>query len=238
MRIGVISDAHGNLEGFEACLADMGKVDKLIFSGDLLGYYFDGAKILRRLRSLRAECILGNHDEFFLVHQGLKESSRMKIPDKQTYFEKYGPSLRRVATELTVDEVDWLASLPYELTVEADKKRILVVHGSPWSPDEYIYPDYPHFEKFSGINANLVVMGHTHYLMVKTIGNVTLINPGSCGQPRDGDRRASYGIIEIDNGIVSCSTHRATYSQENVLKQCREFAPHVSLLTSLLLRKK
>src|SRR3989344_332285 len=238
MRIGVVSDAHGNLEGFEACLADMGKVDKLIFAGDLLGYYFDGANILKRLRSLGAECILGNHDEFFLVYEGLKEGIRMKIPDQQTYFEKYGPSLPRAATELTADEIDWIPSLPYELTIEADRKRILVVHGSPWSPDQYVYPDFGDFDKFSEVNADVVVMGHTHHPMVKTIGNVTLINSGSCGQPRDRDPRASYGIIEIDSGVVSCATHRVAYSQENVLKQCHEFAPHVPLLTSLLLRNK
>lgn len=236
MRIGVISDAHGNVEGFEACIADMGNVDKLIFAGDLLGYYFDGAKILRRLRSLGAECIVGNHDEFFLVYQGLKENGRMNIPDEGTYFEKYGPSLRRAATELTPDDVNWLSSLPYELRIEADNKRILVVHGSPWSPDQYIYPDFGNFEKFRDIDTDVVVMGHTHHPMVKIVGNVTLINSGSCGQPRDRDPRASYGIITIDQDRVSGEIHRVQYSQETLLKQCHELAPDNSLLPTLLLR--
>ena len=237
MRIGIISDAHGNLEGFEACIADMGKVDALIFSGDLLGYYFEGPAILRRLRALGARCILGNHDEYFLFYQKIKKSSPLKVPDQEEYNSKYGPSFVRAAEDLTNEEKDWLASLPYELTMEAGGKRILVVHGSPWAPtEEYVYPDYPHFEKFNEIDADVVVMGHTHHPMVKTVGKVTLINSGSCGQPRDRDPRASYGIITIDQDHVTGEIHRVPYSQEALLKQCQELAPDNSLLPTLLLR--
>jgi predicted phosphodiesterase len=73
-----------------------------------------------------------------------------------------------------------------------------VCHGSLWAVDEYVYPNYRNFERFVDIKADVVVMGHTHIPMMRQAGRVLLINPGSCGQPRDGNPLASYALVDTE----------------------------------------
>jgi putative phosphoesterase len=238
VRVGVVSDAHGNLTGFEACLKEMGELDVLLFGGDLLGYYFEGASLLRRLRALGAICIAGNHDLYFLAHQKRAIAHPIAVPSQTAYLARYGPSLARAAAELSEEEVEWLASLPCDRTLCLEGKTIRLIHGSPWRPaDEYIYPDYPSFERFEEVEADLVVMGHTHRPFLRTQGKM-LLNAGSCGQPRDGDPRACYAVLEITPAGITCELGRVAYDRTALLKQCRELAPDAPLLTELLLREK
>jgi putative phosphoesterase len=236
-RLGIVSDVHGNRDGFEACLADMGRVDRLLFTGDLLGYYFEGPAILRRLRELGATCLAGNHDLYFLAHLGRPIAHRLDVPEPAVYRARYGPSLERAASELSAEEIDWLAALPCDLGLEIDGVRLRLVHGSPWRPaDEYIYPDHAQLDRFAGLDADLVVMGHTHRPMVHTVGATTLLNTGSCGQPRDGDPRASYGVVDIDGAGLRCEVRRVAYERAPLLARCRELAPETPLPVELLLR--
>ncbi len=237
MRLGVLSDAHGNLAGFEACLAAMGPVDALLFGGDLLGYYFGGQAVLRRLRALDAVCLAGNHDLYFLAHQGRPIPHPIAVPQPGAYRDRYGPSLERAARELTAGEVDYLASLPCDRTLDLGGHRVRFVHGSPWRPaDEYVYPDDPALERFDAVDAELVIMGHTHRPLLRQRPGKTLLNVGSCGQPRDGDPRASFAVVELGEGRIHCELRRAEYDRAPLLEQCRQLAPEVTLLTDLLLR--
>lgn len=237
MRLGVLSDVHGNLTSFEACLSAMGKVDALLFGGDLLGYYFEGPAILRRLRALDAVCIAGNHDLYFLSHQGRAIPHPIPVPSPAAYRARYGPSLERAAVELSLEEIDWLGALPCDRMLSYEGQKVRLVHGSPWRPaDEYIYPDCASFDRFDGLDADLVVMGHTHRPFERTKGK-TLLNVGSCGQPRDGDPRASYAIVELTEQGISCELHRIAYDRAPLLALCRELAPQVPLLTDLLTRE-
>lgn len=240
MKLGVLSDAHGNLEGFEACLAALGPVDALLFGGDLLGYYFEGPAILRRLRALGANCIAGNHDLYFLSHLGRALTTPLPVPAPDAYRRKYGPSLERAARELLPEEIDWLASLSCDRTLTFNGLDVRLVHGSPWrAADEYVYPDFPHFERFDTLKETLVLMGHTHRPFVMTRPNgITVMNVGSCGQPRDGDPRAACARVELVDGRVDCELLRVEYDRAPLLARCRELAPDVPLLTELLLREK
>ena len=221
-RIGVLSDAHGNFEGFQACLSDMGAVDELFFIGDVLGYYFDAHKIVDQLIKLNAKCILGNHDEYFLIHNNFKIGNALS---SDAYLSKYGPSLIKLKENLTETHINWLKSLPDQLSINVNYKQILLTHGSPWNSNkEYVYPNY-NFDKFDTLNEDIIIMGHTHIPMIKHINNKIILNPGSCGQSRDGDQRASYAIID-DNITI----HRVQYDNTNVLQQCAEFAPNNKLL--------
>jgi putative phosphoesterase len=236
MKVGIVSDVHGNLAGFDACLAAMGPVDRLLFGGDLLGYYFDGAAILRRLRALDAVCIAGNHDLYFLSHVGRPLPHPIPVLAPAAYREKYGPSLERAATELTREEIDWIAALPCDRSLELEGHRVRLVHGSPWRPaDEYIYPDYAAFERFAGVDADLVLMGHTHRPFLRE-GTPTLVNVGSCGQPRDGDPRACCTVLHLEPGARRVEQLRVTYDREPLLERCRTVAPETRLLTDLLTR--
>jgi putative phosphoesterase len=238
MRLGVLSDAHGNLTAFEACLANMGPVDALLFGGDVLGYYFDGPTVLRRLRALGAICIAGNHDLYFLAHQGRAIAHPIVVPPPQAYRLRYGPALELAGQQLSAEEIDWLAGLPCDRELDFEGTRVRLVHGSPWRPaDEYVYPDFPAFERFDGLTAQLVVMGHTHRPFVRE-GGSTLLNPGSCGQPRDGDPRASYAIVELAHRRIECEIRRVAYDRGPLLAQSRALAPDSPLLTELLLRER
>jgi predicted phosphodiesterase len=236
MRVGLTADAHGNLAGLDAVLAAMGSVDALLYLGDVLGYYFEPAATLRRLRERNAICLLGNHDAYFLDHLGVRPGGDLRVPSREAYRAKYGPALEIAARELTSEEIEWLAALPSRRDLVFDEVRVLAVHGSPWrTVDEYVYPDYPSFERFASLDTDAVVMGHTHRPLVRTEGSVLLVNPGSCGQPRDGDPRAAYAILETQP--LSCKPGRAEYDVASLLNRCRAVAPDTPLLTEILERR-
>jgi putative phosphoesterase len=236
MRLGILSDVHGNQAGFEACLADMGPVDRLIFTGDLLGYYFDAAAIQRRLVELDAICLAGNHDLYFLAHLGRPIAHPIKVPSAEDYRARYGPSLALAADALDPAQIDWLAALPCERTLELDGRRVLLVHGSPWRPaDEYVYPDHADFDRFDSLGVDLVVMGHTHRPLLRTVGATTLLNSGSCGQPRDGDPRASYALVDVTAAGVTCELRRVAYDRAPLAERCRQLDARLPL--ELLLRE-
>lgn len=237
MRIGVLSDAHANLAGLEAALAAMGRVDRLLFAGDFVGYYFDAAAVVGRLRDSGAECVLGNHDAYLLAHLGVREDLAVNAREAAAYRARYGPGLERAGAELSREDVEWLASLPTSRRLRLDRLEVLLVHGSPWRPlDEYVYPDHPGFERFRGLEPDLVVMGHTHHPLHRREGAVTLLNPGSCGQPRDRDPRASFAVLEVDGVDVEVRIERTPWDREPLLARCGELAPDVPLLRDLLTR--
>ena len=78
-----------------------------------------------------------------------------------------------------------------------------MVHASPWEPfDAYIYPQSPQLARFAQLPYDVVILGHTHVPMVRRVDGVTIINPGSCSQPRDQDRRGSYAILDVERTEV------------------------------------
>jgi predicted phosphodiesterase len=235
MRIGVLSDAHGNRAGFEAALAAMGSVDHLVFAGDFLGYYFEPAAVIATLRARGATCILGNHDVFFLAHRGRWSAGGVTVPTPQAYRARYGPALDDA--DLSASDIDWLASLSPMRELVFEGKRVVLAHGSPFRPiDEYVYPDYPQFERFRELGDTVVIMGHTHRPIVRREGATLLVNPGSCGQPRDDDPRAAFAVLTIDDSGASCEIERAPYDRAPLLAECRARAPENTLLTNLLTR--
>jgi putative phosphoesterase len=240
VRIGVVADAHGNIGGLDAALAAMGEVDQLLFAGDFLGYYFDAVGVVERLRARRAECVLGNHDVYFLSYIGRLSFEVSGIPDRMAYRARYGPALERAAAELSSEHIDWLAQLPSAKHVACAGKKLLLTHGSPWNEvHEYIYPDRAAFDDFAAVDASVVVMGHTHYPLSKRSGHVHIVNPGSCGQPRDGDPHAAFSVItmERDEAAISVALHRTPFDRTVPLLQCKRIAPDVPLLTDLLTRE-
>jgi putative phosphoesterase len=93
-----------------------------------------------------------------------------------------------------------LAQAPVSLELEAAGAKILMVHASPWKPfEDYIMPRSPQLPRFARLPYDFVILGHTHVPMVQQAGNVTVINPGSCSQPRDQDPRGSYAILDLES---------------------------------------
>jgi putative phosphoesterase len=187
MRIGLISDVHGNLAALEAVLAelDAAEVDAIVFAGDAVSYYPAVNETLDLLRARVRWAITGNHDCYFL--------GRLPMPPQVVPIANPGHFERAMSAENRA----WLGALPAEQDLVIDGVRVMLRHGSPWAIEEYIYPDHGHFERFAPLEADLVVLGHTHRPFVRDVGPVRLVNPGSVGQPRDGDPRASTAVVDL-----------------------------------------
>lgn len=188
MRLGILSDVHSNLPALEAVLADAARegVAKFLSPGDHVGYNPYPNEVLDRLRSLDLETIRGNHD-------------RATVSGETLGFH----SIAAMAVEWTREHLasrheGYLRSLPPKRTLTIDGRTIVLCHGSPDDEDEYLYPEdvtAGHLERSGG---DILLLGHTHVPMVRKFGQGLVINPGSVGQPRDGEWRASWAILETE----------------------------------------
>lgn len=184
MKVGLLSDPHANRYGTEAALGALAECDLLLCGGDLTGYFSFPNETITLLREARAISVRGNHDQF-LEEEGLPGHSALARSVAYT---------RRV---LTAENRDYLARLPQRIALEVDGMRILMVHGSPWDElNEYVYPDRASFEDFASVDADVIVLGHTHRPMIRRVGEKVIVNPGSCGQPRHGTAGACWAILE------------------------------------------
>jgi putative phosphoesterase len=184
MKIGIVSDIHAQPQALRRTLEDMPSVDLVLCAGDAISEYRFCAETVDILRQARVQCIQGNHEAGFLGGSN---------PDY----------LRRCQGEFAPELLDFLASAPLSLAFEAVGAKLLMVHGSPWEPfNEYIYARSPQLARFAQLPYDFVIFGHTHVPMLHQAGGVTVINPGSCSQPRDQDRRGSYAVLDLEQRSV------------------------------------
>lgn len=186
MRIGIVSDIHGNIAGLDRALAEMNGIDELICAGDSIYQFRFSNEVVNRLRERNALAIKGNHEEVFFSRDGERA---------------------RAAPWIDREALAWLDKQPASLTLTRSGRRILVVHGSPWEPRyEYIYPNSPTLRRFAMLDVDIVILGHTHYRMAERIGHVLVINPGSAGEPRD--PRNGY---QLSCAVLDPATEEVTF---------------------------
>jgi predicted phosphodiesterase len=203
MRVAVLSDIHSNLVALDAILAHAGSVDAIWHLGDVVGYGPHPDGVVARLDEAKAIGVRGNHD-----------AAALGGPE----IEWFNPDAR-AAAEWTRDRIAestrvWLGELPPQRTIDA----MTLVHGSPLDPlREYIATVASAQANLAALPTSYGLHGHTHVpvAFIADGGNVliveprdgatlelddrpTLVNPGSVGQPRDGDPRASYMTLQID----------------------------------------
>lgn len=187
MRILVVSDIHAN---WPALAAIQEPHDLCLCLGDLVDYGPDPSACVRWAMQSAHHAVRGNHDHG--VAQGVAV---------------YGEAGYRYLTEcsrplqwgsLGPEERRYLLQLPLTKRLTIDGKRFLLVHGTPRDPlDEYLMKDSPAWpRRVENVDAEIVCVGHTHQQFNLKAGNTVVLNPGSVGQPRDGDPRAAYAIIE------------------------------------------
>lgn len=206
MKIAIISDIHANIFGLRAVLADLPKVDKILCAGDITGYYPFVNEVIEELNANNIISIRGNHDQYLI---------NGKAPDDSTATIK--DSAKTMKKLISLENLKFIKSLPEFLDIRIDNKRAMVFHGSPWNHlEERIYPDYPNFDKFSKINADVVILGHTHYPFIKQIGDLTVVNPGSCGQPRDYNL-ISYTLWNTEDNTFD--NRRLSWDMEEFIKE-------------------
>lgn len=178
MRIGIVSDLHCNLQGLELALQAMDDVDELLCLGDSIFEYQFSNEVVARLKQRRAHIIQGNHEEVFMSPAGARARQRSGID----------PAL-----------LQFLAEQPYQRYLELAGKRLLLVHSTPWEPrGEYVHSHSEKLDRFAEADADIVLYGHTHCQMVKRIGGVLVINPGSAGDARDSrnGRQLSCAVLD------------------------------------------
>ena len=206
MKIGLIADVHANVVALEAVLGDMGPVDAILCAGDVVGYNPYPNETVELLKKYRVKCVRGNYDTAVLTG------------DTQWFNPVAQQTIRWTADHLTRDCLHFLETLPDHI----DLNGLTVYHGGPNRLQEFVYEnDHERFCRiFDPFDVKLVVFGHTHVPMVENCGGKTILNPGSVGQPRDGDPRASYGIYDCDKKTFE--VHRVSYDVKKVQKAIAE----------------
>lgn len=182
MRIGIVSDIHCNVEGLRIALDRMGDVDELLCAGDLIyGFRFSN-EVVEVLRARGARTVQGNHERTLLSSAGVRA---------------------RTAPHVKADNLEYVGELPKVLETEISGHKLLMVHGSPFEPfDEYLYPKARTLRRFAELDADYVVVGHTHYRMLERVGSVLVINPGSAGETAE----LTYAVLDTESGEVTFDT--------------------------------
>ena len=229
MKIGIFSDIHGNIYAFEKIWDKLKKesCDKYIFLGDICGYYYyqnEIIEILREIKNLTA--IMGNNDDIFL--KILKDGDIEK-----EYTEKYGKSYSILKENITPDNLIFLKKLPRKYIMT--KYKIAAFHGSPWNYlNEYIYPTSL-LDRFRDLPYRFILLGHTHYPMYKRMGNIYIINPGSCGQPRDYNQPI-YATLDVPSGKIKFI--RVEYNKKPLINDIIRHSEKNKYLINILKRTK
>ncbi len=193
MRVLVLSDIHGNLDALNSIL-ERERYDAVWFLGDLTDYGPEPHLVLDTLRDLKPEVwITGNHD--YANAFGVDCKCGEKTHELSVY-------TRENITQrlLSKDDLNFLKSLPIKREMRVDGRTYYFVHACPADPlYGYMFdfmPECMRNEIGGEVNVDYLLFGHTHFSVVGEYKALKYMNPGSVGQPRDGDPRASYGIYE------------------------------------------
>jgi diadenosine tetraphosphatase ApaH/serine/threonine PP2A family protein phosphatase len=212
MRYLILSDIHANLEALDAVLAERVVVDATLVLGDLVGYGADPNAVIDRVRELPAATMIrGNHDK---VGAGI-ESVR-------SFNHLARHAIEWTAEVLTPDHRRWLMELPKGPKIVDD--TVEICHGSPFDEDVYIFDDLDAQRALVTSRRPLCLFGHTHlpaafradgefeavplkrdpHVDLKLERGVKyLVNCGAVGQPRDGDWRAAFGVLDTEASVLT-----------------------------------
>ncbi|MEX2583307.1 MAG: metallophosphoesterase family protein [Gemmatimonadota bacterium] len=206
MRLAFLSDLHGNLPALESALAtaEAKGAERFVIAGDVVGGGPFPSETIARLRDDgRCDVIRGNVDLSVL-----KLARRKKRKKLQKRSAGNGKKANRAwtALALTQDDLAWLDSLPTRLAFEVAGSEVLVVHGSPRTDTEYIYPSITSvglrrmLESHDGPEPRLLVSGHSHIPFAHQVEGTMVVNCGSVGWPADGDPRGAFAMADADGG--------------------------------------
>jgi putative phosphoesterase len=223
MLLAFLSDIHGNLPALKSALADAKKrgADKIYCAGDLVGYGPFPDEVCQLLAEKNIATIMGNYD--------VKALAALRRPEDFKKGMKPGKwkILNWTRKHIGSTSAKFLASLPdCRRETLAVRFRLLMVHGSPLSVEDTIYPSITRHgleRKLSGEKTDILVCGHTHIPFIKRVAGITVVNCGSAGQPVDGDPRPSYALINIEKEeSPSVRIIRFAYPYEELIKAIKD----------------
>ena len=219
MRILLLSDIHSNLEALEACLAAAPAHDLVVNLGDIVGYGASPNEVTVRVRELGGTFVRGNHDK---VVAGLDEL--------EGFNPVAGMAALWNRDQLTPENLEWLRALPQGPVSIPEITGVQFVHGAPDNEDRYVVTIEDAIQPLIESSASVTFFGHTHIqgvLLLRTgfaenihpeyasigqsdtwnfrleTGTNYMINPGSIGQPRDGDWRVAFAVFDSKERVVT-----------------------------------
>jgi putative phosphoesterase len=220
-RVAVITDIHGNLPALEASLEAIEQigVDVVYCGGDLVGYGPHPNEVCRLIEEREIPTIYGNYD--YAIGRDLEDCGC-------AYVTQHDRELGQRSVAWTLAHTDQrskdsMRGLPFDLRFELGSQRVRLVHGSPRKVNEYLFEDKPArtFERIAaGADCDVLVFGHTHRPWIHQYGGVLFVNCGSVGKPKDGDPRAAFAVLELDDmDRVRASIERVDYDAEAVARE-------------------
>lgn len=232
MRILILSDIHANLEALDACLQAAPAHDSVFNLGDIVGYGANPNEVTERARQLGSIFVRGNHDKACTGIMSLDDFNPVA-----------GLAALWTQDQLTADNLEFLRGLPQGPI--APLKNLRCVHGSPRDEDEYVLTAADAYSILANEEIPLTAFGHTHvqgaywiddtneregvisprysskgsqeFRLPLTTSAKYLVNPGSVGQPRDGDPRAAFAVYDDANNVVTF--HRVPYDIERAQRK-------------------
>lgn len=201
----IISDVHANIIALREVFKHFSS-QYIIHAGDIVGYNPYPMETISFFIEKRIKTVRGNHDRAVISgdYSNMNEYAAMAIEWTIQHINDYG--------------IEYLKSLKSSMRMDVFGKRLAVYHGSPYREDEYIYEE-DLTEEMIPKDVDVLVLGHTHVPYIRRFGEKFVINPGSIGQPRDGDPRSSF--IRIDENW-NIKIERVEYDVKEVYKKIEE----------------
>lgn len=235
MRTAILSDIHGNRRAFEAVLADLQTVapDLILHGGDLAAGGAHPAEIIDQLRALGWPGVCGNVDEMLWAPETLVAYSAAN-PKIAPILAMVQSTIAPTVAAIGADRLRWLAQLP----CIHSQPEFTLVHASPgdlWRAPMPNASDDELRTTYAVLRTPIAVYGHIHCPYIRRLDGMTVANTGSVGQPHDGDRRASYLVIEGDNLTIRRVEYDVESEAEDLL---HSDLPHAAWMAKILLAGK
>lgn len=223
MRLAAISDIHGNITAFEAIVADLRRQapDAIVCLGDISLRGPRPHECIQLLKELKPLVTLrGNHDQCLgdedWAPRNFKEASDLDI-------------LHYHQSQVSEADRDWLLSLPILETLTLEGVQTELFHAAPTSMYAITWPWAP-LDDLCQLRADaatrLVLFGHVHHGFIRQARGRLVVNTGSVGMPFDGDRRASYALIDVEAGNISAQLRRVDFDVEQAAGLAHDVMPH------------
>jgi len=222
MKLLVLSDIHANFPALKAVIDDVSSYDYAVFLGDSVDYGPNPNEVLEWIKENVDFVLMGNHDKAVAYNIDCMCGERTH---ELSVYTRNEISLKLLREEY----IKYLRSLPEKKIIDIEGYQIYAVHASPLNPlYGYAYPNMSEdrfkkmvlyesdqFEVKKEVTSDMILLGHTHIQFKKKVDNKIIVNPGSVGQPRDGDSRAAYAMIDLDN--LNIDFFRTSYPIEETI---------------------
>jgi putative phosphoesterase len=219
MKLLILSDIHANWPALHAVATGEKHIDGIVCLGDIVNYGPHPVQCVEWIKenTLPGWVVQGNHDRAL----GCDEDPRCS----GSYRALAAAMQSFTATQLSAAAKDYLARLPTTVQHTIDGAAFVLCHAAPSDP-LYAYVPVGDMRRWEdeivfGHHPDFLLVGHTHEPFVRQIDDTTLVNPGSVGQPKDGEASASYAVY--DNGIIEL--RRARYDVRAVIAELEKCAP-------------